>query len=62
MLKGQVGDTFKIDNEEYEIVKFINSGAYGQIYLVEEINSKMKLVLKVVNLSNESKKCVKLSK
>ena len=36
--------------DNYKIIKFINEGSYGKIYLVEHIDSKDKYALKTINI------------
>ena len=36
--------------ENYNIVKFLNKGSFGKIYLVEKINTKTKYALKSIKL------------
>ena len=38
--------------ENYSIVKFINKGSYGKIYLVEKKSSKNKYALKSISIKN----------
>ena len=39
--------------ENYKIIKFLNKGSYGKVYLVEKLSCESKFALKCIDILND---------